>query len=471
MIPRIDPGRLRPAPPRPVVSKLAVSFVPFTFLLSLTLLLTTATGSFAADTAFARWLASQWPDAEKIGVSRPTFDAATRGLEPDFALPDLAIPGRPEAPQAGQPEFVRTPADYLREPTIARLAAQGAKLREQYRTVLDHIEQRFGVPGPVVLAIWGRESDFSTRNSGQDAIQVLATQAYAGKRKEMFRQEFLLALKMIEDGVPRAEMRASWGGAMGMTQFLPSEYYKHAVDLDGNGRPDIWHSVPDALASAAKQLADKGWQRGLHWAYEVRAPHTFACTSGVPEVTQTVGDWLRAGFVPAHGRKLSPDDLAQTASVLQPEGIYGPAFLATKNYFVIKEYNFSDLYVLFVGHVSDRMDDPRPFETPWSKGAQMRTADVEAMQKDLTARGLYADKIDGKAGMKTRSAVGVYQKANGLKLDCWPTTAVLDHMRAHPAALLERRSEIPTDDKVRRQAGGRLRDPQGAGAFQARSSN
>jgi Putative peptidoglycan binding domain/Transglycosylase SLT domain len=120
--------------------------------------------------------------------------------------------------------------------------------------------------------------------------------------------------------------------------------------------------------------------------------------------------------------------------VVQPEGVYGPAFLATKNYFVIKEYNFSDLYVLFVGHVSDRMNDPRSFETPWSKGAQMRTTDVETMQKDLMARGFYADKIDGKAGMLTRSAVGAYQKANGLKLDCWPTSAVLDHMRAHPAA-------------------------------------
>jgi len=263
----INPGRLRPTPPR-----LAVSFLLFSFLLSSTLLLSTATRSFAADPAFARWLASMWPEAQKMGVSRATFENATRGVEPDFSLPDLAIPGRPEAPQPGQPEFVRTPADYLKESTIARLASQGAKLRQQYRAVLDRIEQRFGVPGAVVLAIWGRESDFSPRNSGQNAIQVLATQAYVGKRKDMFRQEFLLGLKMIEDGVPPAEMRASWGGAMGMTQFLPSEYYKHAVDFDGDGRPDIWHSVPDSLASAAKQLVDKGWQPGLRWAYEVHAP-------------------------------------------------------------------------------------------------------------------------------------------------------------------------------------------------------
>jgi lytic murein transglycosylase len=445
---RINPGRRR------LVSPItAVSFILFSFLLSLTLLLTSATGSRAADAAFAKWLAAAWPEAQQMGVSRATFDAATRGVEPDYSLPDLAIQGRPEAPQQGQPEFVRTPADYLKESTIARLAAQGARLHEQYRQVLDRIEQQYGVPASVVLAIWGRESDFSTRTYGQNAFQVLATQAYVGKRKDMFRKEFLLALKMVQDGVPMADMRASWGGAMGMTQFLPSEFYEHGVHLDGEGRPDIWHSVPDALASAAQQLVHKGWQPGLRWAYEVHAPQTFACTQGVPEVTRPIGEWLKAGFTPAYRKKLSPEELAQTASVLQPEGIYGPAFLATKNYFVIKEYNFSDLYVLFVGHVSDRMTDPRPFETPWSKGAQMRTADVETMQKNLTAHGMYAEKIDGKAGMKTRSAVGAYQKANSLKLDCWPTAAVLDHMRAHPPAV--RHSEIPAqvDKKAPPQAG------------------
>src|SRR6266853_964527 len=398
---------------RPTSPKLAVVvFLLSSFLLSSTLLLTNATHSSAADAAFTQWLAALWPEAQAMGVSRTAFDAATRGLEPDFALPDLALPGRLEAPQPGQAEFVRTPADYLKESTISRLAAQGAKLRQQYRVALDGIEQRFGVPAGVVLAIWGRETDFGNYKLPHSAIRVLATQAYAGKRKDMFRQEFLLALKMMEEGDVRpADLRSSWGGAMGLTQFLPSEFYKHAVDFDGDGHRDIWHSVPDA-----------------------RAPEGFDCTQGVPEVMRPIGDWLKAGFVPAYGRRLRPDELAETVSVLQPEGIYGPAFLTPKNYFVIKEYNFSDLYVLFVGHVSDRIGDPRPFETSWSKGAQMRTADVEAMQKDLTARALYEDKIDGKAGMKTRAALGAYQKANGLKLDCWPTSAVLDHMRAHPAA-------------------------------------
>jgi lytic murein transglycosylase len=418
------------------LSRRAPGLVAATAALFLTLMFAAANHASAADAAFAQWLAATWPDAQAMGISRATFDTATRGLEPDFSLPDLAIPGHGETSRGSQAEFVQTPADYLRESTISRLAAEGAKLREQYRAQLDGIEQKFGVPGSVVLAIWGRETDFGHYKLPHSAIRVLATQAYVGKRHDMFRNEFLLALKMLEEGqVKLADMRSSWGGAMGLTQFLPSEYYKHAVDFDGDGRRDIWNSVPDALASAAKQLADKGWQRGVRWAYEVHAPQGFDCTLGVPEYVKPVGDWLKAGFVPAFGRKLGPEERAETASLVQPEGVYGPAFLATTNYFVIKEYNFSDLYVLFVGQVSDRIVDPHHhFETPWSKGTLMRTADVEAMQKGLTARGIYQDKIDGKAGMKTRAALGAYQKANALALDCWPTGAVLDHMRTHPAA-------------------------------------
>ena len=137
----------------------------------------------------------------------------------------------------------------------------------------------------------------------------------------------------------------------------------------------------------------------------------------------------QARFRPAYGRRLSADELKETASLLLPEGIYGPAFLTPKNYYVLKDYNFSDLYVLFVGHLSDRIMDGRQFETPWSKSTQLKTVQVETMQKRLTDLGIYRDKIDGKAGMLTRSALGAYQKANGLKLDCWPTTAVLKHMQ------------------------------------------
>src|SRR5258706_8761534 len=328
----------------------------------------------AADPGFTQFIASLWPDAQAGGVSRATFDTETRGLEPDYKLPDLILPGRPATGAPSQAEFVQVPADYLKEASIARLAIEGQRLMQKHRTALAAIEARFGVPATIVLAIWGRETDYGRYTLPYDELRVLATQAYVGRRKDQYRSEFILALKMIGDGeVARKDMRASWAGATGLTQFLPSEFYKHGVDFDGDGHKDIWHSVPDPLASAAQQLVTKGWQPGLRWAYEVRAPANVDCSIGVPEVTKPIGEWLRQGFVPVRGQQLGATEQAQPASLLQPEGIYGPAFLTTKNYFVIKEYNFSDLYVLFVGHLSDRMSTPLPFATPWSASTQLRT--------------------------------------------------------------------------------------------------
>ena len=215
------------------------------------LLLGAACVPVRADPAFAKFLQSLWPEAQGLGVSRAVFDAATRGLEPDLSLPDLALPGRTDKPPS-QPEFVQTPADYVRESSIARLAAQGRTLLEMHRATLDAIERQFGVPPSVILAICGRETAFGGDKLPHDALRVLATQAYTGLRKELFRGEFLSALKMLQGGVPRERLRSSWSGAMGLTQFLPSEFYKHAVDFDGDGKVDIWTSIPDALASAAK---------------------------------------------------------------------------------------------------------------------------------------------------------------------------------------------------------------------------
>jgi lytic murein transglycosylase len=382
----------------------------------------------AADAAFSQWLEATWPAAREHGITRATFDAATRGLEPDLTLPDLVIPGRPDR-QPAQPEFVQTPAQYLKESSFDKLAAQGRTLLEQHRATLTQIERRFGVPGAIVLAIWARETGYGAAKMPYGAIRALATQAYLGRRKEQFREEFLLALRIVQEGhVPLAAMRSSWAGAMGHPQILPSGFYKYAVDMDGDGKRDIWSSVPDALGTIANHLVELGWQRGQRWAYEVRVPPNTDCTIAQPEVKQPLGTWLKQGYVPAHGRKFASAELAEEASLLMPAGLYGPAFLTTANYFALKEYNYSDLYVLFVGHLADRIADARPFEQPWGDVVQLPTAAMERMQQALTRRGLYQDKIDGKAGMLTRAALGAYQKKNGLTLDCWPTQAVLDHM-------------------------------------------
>src|SRR6266568_1301119 len=189
----------------------------------------------AADAAFTQFIASLWPEAQAAGVSRATFDEQTRGLEPDYKLPDLILPGRPATGAPSQAEFVQVPADYVKEASIARLAGEGQRLMAQYRPALSAIEARFGVPATVVLAIWGRETDYGRYRLPYDTVRVVATQAYVGRRKDQYRTEFILALKILGEGaVTRKDMRASWAGATGLTQFLPSEYYKHGIDFDGD---------------------------------------------------------------------------------------------------------------------------------------------------------------------------------------------------------------------------------------------
>jgi lytic murein transglycosylase len=381
---------------------------------------------------FDQWLAEFWPEAQARGVSRATFDKATKSLKPDLSLPDLQIPGRPSDQSKGQAEFVKTPAEYLHEGSLQQLATVGRSMLTRYATALDEIERRFGVSRYVVLAIWGRETAFGDHKLPHNAITVLATQAYAGRRKDQFRQELIVALTLLERGVVRMDqMQSSWAGAMGPTQFMPADYERYAISLDGRGPANPWTSIPDALASAANQLLKNNWAPGKPWAYEVRAPANFDCTLASLDIQKPIHEWLEMGVSQGPKRPIEAAAMDDPASVMAPAGSYGPAFIAPQNFLAIKAYNTSDLYVLFVGQLADRIEGRGPFAAPWGSVQQLKTAEVEEMQHRLTDLGVYKDKLDGKAGSRTRAAVGAYQKANGLKLDCWPTAAVLTHMRNH----------------------------------------
>ena len=181
------------------------------------IVLLSVTPAHAADAAFTQFIASLWPEAQAAGVSRATFDAETNGLEPDYKLPDLLLPGRPATGAPSQAEFVQVPADYVKEASIARLAAEGQKLMQKHRAALSEIEKRFGVPASVVLAIWGRETDYGRYRLPYDTLRVVATQAYVGRRKDQYRAEFILALKILGEGaVARKDFRSSWAGATGL---------------------------------------------------------------------------------------------------------------------------------------------------------------------------------------------------------------------------------------------------------------
>jgi len=392
-------------------------------------LMASASALAQADEGYRRFLVELWPDAQRQGISRATFDKAFQGVEPDRSLPDLVLPGQEVK---GQPEFTRTPAQYLDAAYLARLAEQGRALLQQQATNLAKIEQELGVQRQFVLAIWGRETAFGSHRSNYYVIRALATQAYLGRRKEMFRSELIYALKMLEDGVrTRDNLTGSWAGAMGLTQFMPSEYYTVAYDLDGDGRKDIWTSTADALASAANQLRAKGWVPGLSWGYEVRLPKSIACTMEGVDNRRPLRDWLTLGVSRVRG-EFPSEALEAQAFLLLPAGSQGPAFLALENFLVIKAYNMSDLYALFVGNLGDRIAGGGAFETPWAELKQLSASGIQEIQASLQKLGYEVAKIDGKAGMNTRALIGQYQKASNLKIDCWPSEATVKHLRANP---------------------------------------
>ena len=413
--------------PRPLIRTIAVC--AFCVLAALAL-----PPKAAADAKLDAWLAALWPEAEAAGVSRATFDKALKGFTPDLKLPDLDIPGRPSNDARGQAEFTRAPAEYLDRAYLMRLAATGKDLLAKHKATLEKIERDLGVDRYSVLAIWGRETAYGHHKLGHDAITVVATQAYLGRRKELFRAELIAALRMLESGVPRALMRSSWAGAMGLTQFMPSEYFTHAHDLDGDGKTDIWHSVPDALASAASQLKGKGWVAGQTWGYEVRLTKEADCGYEGPTQARSIAEWAKLGLLRANGRPWTEQQLALEAYLMSPAGGYGPSFLVLENYKVIRRYNMSDLYAVFVGHLADRIAGGGDFVTPWGGTGPQKTRNIEEIQTRLTALGYDVEKIDGKVGSNTRKVIGLYERANGLRVDCWPSDAVLDHIRKAAAA-------------------------------------
>ncbi|MEQ1712676.1 MAG: lytic murein transglycosylase [Hyphomicrobium sp.] len=387
------------------------------------------TASLRADAGFQQFLLGLWPEAKAVGVSRATFDAALRGLDaPDRSLPDLVLAGKPKTDSSGQAEFTRPPDKYLDKVYLEKLAVEGRQLLVRHKAALDRIEAEIGVDRYSVLAIWGRETAFGKHKLPHDAIAVLATQAYLGRRKELFRAELIAAMKMLESGVARADMRASWAGAVGLTQFMPTEYFLHAYDLDRDGKTDIFRSVPDALASAARQLQGKGWVRGQSWGIEVALPPNGDCAYEGPLQSRTLGDWAKLGFKRAAGQPFSAKDLASEAYLMSPAGGYGPSFLVFENYKVIRKYNTSDLYAVFVGHLADRIAGGGDFAARWGGTGPQNTRVIEQIQEQLKAKGFDVEKIDGKIGSNTRKVIGTYQRANRLKVDCWPSNAVLDHL-------------------------------------------
>ena len=380
--------------------------------------------------SFNAWLQSFWPEAERAGITRATFDRAFSGLEPDLTLPDLILPGKQEPRPGGQAEFSRTPEQYVNRDQIEGLAKQGRDLATRHKAILDRVEQQISVDRAAVLAIWGRETAFGSHRSRHDVIRVLATQAYTGRRPDLFRGELIFALRLLQEGVvTRDKMRGSWAGAMGLTQFMPSEFYGSGIDLDGDGRLDLFGSTADALGSAARQLQQKGWIKGLPWGIEVKLGSDVDCANEGPANSRPIGDWAKLGVARADGKPFAAALLKHEAYLMSPAGAFGPSFLATDNFKAIRAYNMSDLYAVFVGHLADRIAGGGDFRTPWRQIRQLPDRDIAEIQSQLKQRGAAIDKIDGKIGSNTRWQIGQYERRARIDVGCWPRQEVLEHLR------------------------------------------
>ena len=297
--------------------------------------------------------------------------------------------------------------------------------------LLAKIEKAFGVDKHVIVAIWGVESSFGAGQGGRNILRSLASLAYLDKRRAPFWNEQLLAaLKITANGdISPERMTGSWAGAMGHTQFMPTTYRAHAVDFDGDGRRDIWNSVPDALASTAAYLKASNWKPGLHWGSEVILPKQFDYASAVPDRTLPVIDWQARGVT-------SPDDRhvdygAELVGMLLPAGNLGPAFFVSRNFKSILRYNNSELYALSVGYLADRLAGRPALTAAWPRHLKPLDKDQRIeLQRLLSDRGLDTGGIDGILGGRSKIAIRSFQSAENLPADGFPNVKLLDRLRS-----------------------------------------
>ncbi len=387
----------------------------------------------AIEQQFRQWLSqSLWPMASAQGVDAAVFKSALNGVKLNWKLPDLVPPGtKPLSSQKQLQAEFRAPSAYFAEKNIAPVAAGGRQRLSVHQATLSRLEKMTGVPGRFLIGIWGRESGFGSAKIPYNAIEVLATKAFMSTRSEMFTQELVAALVMLsQKRVSPQDMKSSWAGAMGQPQFMPTSFLKHAVDGDGDGRADIWNSDADTLASMANFLANSGWVAGRDWGFEVTVPGDVACHLEGPDRGKQLSQWAALGIERIGGKPFPKKEMGEQTFLLMPAGRFGPAFLVTPNFYVLKKYNESDLYALFIGNAADRIAfGGSAFADAWRDTGAMRRSDIAQLQKFLEKGGYDVGGADGLPGFKTRRSIGEWQQQNGLAPDCFPTPALMQKAR------------------------------------------
>jgi lytic murein transglycosylase len=369
---------------------------------------------------FDRCVQSLYPLAARRGVSRATFDAQTRGLTPDLKIMDL---------MDSQPEFTKAVWDYIDLLVSEDRIRRGREILAEHRAAFDAVERAYGVDRHILTAIWGIESKYSTRGGDRPVLRSTATLSCIGRRQDYFRNEFVAGLELIQRGdVKPEQLKGSWAGAFGPTQFMPTVYRNNAVDFDGDGHRDMINSVPDMLASTAHFFKRNGWETGRTWGYEVVVPRTFNFLLADRNRQKTIAEWERLGIRRAGGKAFPRH--AENAYLFVPAGAQGPAFLMTHNFRVIMRYNPAEAYALAIGHLADRLRGGDAFVQAWPRHERALSLSERAeMQQLLAKRGHDAGAPDGRFGAKSRAALRDYQASAGLVADGFASQKVLARLR------------------------------------------
>lgn len=353
------------------------------------------------------------------GLKRQVVRAGVPAKLADQALTGVRFDEKVVRFSRTQPEYVTPIWDYMAFLVDPRRIADGKAMLRKYASTLAAVEHRYGVDRYIVAALWGIESDYGHVRGEFFLPHGLANIICAGKKPGFFTAELVSALKLVAAGDIRlADLRGSWAGAFGQTQFIPSTYRRLAVDFDRDGHRDLVHSVPDALASAANYLRRAGWRRGEGWGFEVVVPASWRGSTG----RHSLASWARAGFRRADGRPLTG---SATARLIRPAGRSGPAFLVYRNFDVIKSYNASEAYALAIGHLADRLRGAGPIRTPWpTSDPGLTRAQRLELQKRLIRAGYDIGEADGKVGPLTIAAIKKAEKKYGLPVTGRPGTRI-----------------------------------------------
>ena len=357
--------------------------------------------------------------------------ARAAGVAPnivDTVVPALQQQARVLELDGKQPEFAQTFAQYFNARIAEGRIQAGRERYAQHRDFLGQLQQEYGVPGHYLVAFWGLETNFGSYLGRMPTLDSLATLACDTRRADFFSTEFVAALQLLErEGLTPADMQGSWAGAVGHTQFMPSNYLRYAVDGDGDGQVNLWRSEQDALASGARFLRDLGWVPELRWGREVRLPAGFRYDLALSGEHLPLADWASLGVQRSDGRPLPEADLQ--ARLLVPAGAVGPAFLAYDNFDVIMRWNRSESYALSVGHLADRIAGAGPLQQAPPAGQQpLPRADVLAIQQQLNQLGYDAGEEDGILGSGTRSALSRFQRNGGMVADGYPNAGSLQRL-------------------------------------------